>query len=487
MMSWRDAVVGWGRSGECRHLEHRESLDPIIGASISTLKHLAITLAGLAVACGGDDAEPQAVPKVDTIAGVVVIRNETGLWRESEQWRIVEEFRVGSLWGGNLDEELGDSRNTSVTLGPNGRIFVAEYTNDRVMVFSGDGEFVRSIGRAGEGPGEFRHPTAMAWDGNDRLWIAEGIRRPYQVFDSTGAYQKSVPRPIRSLPNLQHPLVWESTGTFVEETGDDEQVVYLRVDTLGQPVDTAAVLPLPDLLGSFRNRILLRSWESARFVSRHYLPRMRFSRAPDGTIWSTTNDQLRLVQTGPRGDTIRIAETVHRPAEFDRKDLAVIAEGLAELGIPRREAELVRAGGRRSPCDGRRPRSGRNHRRGWRGSQHLRRIRPGRVLPGHRRSGLQAAPAQRSGTRWRYDHCGESRSPRCAVPRTGDDKAPRIAVLRAKPPESRGGFPRAARARQEWPEEVGPRSGIRAYRWWPTIAGRRIVGTNPGPPPHPTG
>lgn len=313
-----------------------------IHRSAPTLKHLAITLAGLAVACGGDDAEPQAVPKVDTIAGVVVVRNETGLWRESEQWRIVEEFRVGSLWGGNLDEELGDSRNTSVTMGPNGQIFVAEYTNDRVMVFSGDGEFVRSIGRAGEGPGEFRHPTAMAWDGNDRLWVAEGIRRPYQVFDSSGAYQKSVPRPIRSLPNLQHPLVWESTGTFVEETGDDEQVVYLRVDTLGQPVDTAAVLPLPDLLRSFRNRIVLRSWESARFVTRHYLPRMRFSRAPDGTIWSTTNDRLRLVQTGPRGDTIRIAETVHRPAEFDRKDLAVIAEGLAELGIPRGEAELVR-------------------------------------------------------------------------------------------------------------------------------------------------
>ena len=154
--------------------------------------HVAVAIAGLTVACGGD-ADQRVTAEVDTIGGVVVVRNGAGLWRESEQWQVVEDFRVGgSQWGENPDEELSYSKNTSVTLGPNGQIFVAASATSRVVVFSGDGEFVRSFGRAGEGPGEFRNPSAMAWDGSDRLWVAEGMSGRYHVFDSIGTYQKSV-------------------------------------------------------------------------------------------------------------------------------------------------------------------------------------------------------------------------------------------------------------------------------------------------------
>ena len=87
---------------------------------------------------------------------------------------------------------------------------------------------------------------------------------------------------------------------------------------------------------------ILPSWESFRFVNAHYTPLLRWSRAPDGMIWSATNGRLRLVQTTPGGDTVRIVETSHRPAEFDAEDRAVIAEGLAESGLSRDDIELVR-------------------------------------------------------------------------------------------------------------------------------------------------
>ena len=60
---------------------------------------------------------------------------------------------------------------------------------------------------------------------------------------------------------------------------------------------------------------------------------IRWGLAPDGTIWSASSGQHRLVQTGPCGDTLRIVETSHRPAEFDEDDRAVITERLAEAGI----------------------------------------------------------------------------------------------------------------------------------------------------------
>ena len=85
------------------------------------------SLAYLSAACGSaPDAPPIEKPEVDTIGGVVVVRNgPTGLWREGEQWQVVEEFRVGSVRDG-ADEAVTAPRNNSVTLGPNGQIFVLE-------------------------------------------------------------------------------------------------------------------------------------------------------------------------------------------------------------------------------------------------------------------------------------------------------------------------------------------------------------------------
>ena len=232
-----------------------------------------------------------------------------------------------------------------MTLGPNGQIFVLEYSTDRIVVFSGDGEFLRSFGGSGEGPGELRSPMALVWDGTDRLWVADGLNGRYHVFDSTGSFQKSVPRPVRSVNRIHHPLQWEGAGTLVDEAvgvGRPRMLLYLRVDTVGQIIDTVAVLPKPPLALGLQNIMLRPSQESLRFLVNHYIPRQRWSLAPDGTIWSASTGRLRLVQTTPGGDTIRVVETSHRTPTFDRADRKAIADGLAEGGISRQDAELVR-------------------------------------------------------------------------------------------------------------------------------------------------
>ena len=84
------------------------------------------------------------------------------------------------------------------------------------------------------------------------------------------------------------------------------------------------------------------SGESFHFVRRHYQPELRWSLAPDGTVWTAETGRLRLVQIAPGGDTVRIVETSHRTAELDQRDQALIAKGLQEAGISRGDVELVR-------------------------------------------------------------------------------------------------------------------------------------------------
>ena len=235
----------------------------------------AVGLTSVMAGCGGVDAGAPVSAEVDTVAGVVLVRNGTALWRESQEWRVVEDFRIGSLRVTNPDEELSHSRNTTVTLGPNGQIFVLEWASDRVLVFSRDGEFVRSFGGAGEGPGEFRSPMAMMWDGRDRLWVADGLRGRYHAFDSTGAIQKTLPRRVYAVRRIQHPLLRGPAGTIVDEAAGDNTVLFLAVDTLGQLTDTLARLPTVVLSRGFRGGIILPSWKSTQFVSIHYIPRSR--------------------------------------------------------------------------------------------------------------------------------------------------------------------------------------------------------------------
>ena len=57
--------------------------------------------------------------------------------------------------------------------------------------FDRDGRWVATIGQEGEGPGEFRRPTAMGWS-SDTLWVADRGLSRLSYFDRNGAFLRSV-------------------------------------------------------------------------------------------------------------------------------------------------------------------------------------------------------------------------------------------------------------------------------------------------------
>jgi len=79
-----------------------------------------------------------------------------------------------------------------VVVAENGDIFVADGhgkdTNNRVMKYSSDGTFIRSWGKTGYGPGEFRMLHALAIDKRGRLFVADRFNNRLQIFDKDGNY-----------------------------------------------------------------------------------------------------------------------------------------------------------------------------------------------------------------------------------------------------------------------------------------------------------
>jgi DNA-binding beta-propeller fold protein YncE len=81
---------------------------------------------------------------------------------------------------------------SDVVVADNGDIFVADgHNNDgnnRVVKFSKDGTFVKAWGRTGYGPGEFRALHAIAIDSQGRVFVADRSNNRIQIFDQEGKF-----------------------------------------------------------------------------------------------------------------------------------------------------------------------------------------------------------------------------------------------------------------------------------------------------------
>lgn len=119
---------------------------------------IAILLAGAGLTWASDDS----LPDVNSIqlTPVMVIGEEDG----------DVEYLFGRLAGLAVDGQ--------------GRIYAGIRSTQEVRVFSPTGEFVRNIGREGEGPGEFQQLSALRVAPDGRLLAADGNR--VHVFEPDG-------------------------------------------------------------------------------------------------------------------------------------------------------------------------------------------------------------------------------------------------------------------------------------------------------------
>lgn len=71
-------------------------------------------------------------------------------------------------------------------------IFVCDSKMARVQVYDLKGRYVRTIGRKGNGPGEFLIPNAFCVSRNGNIYIHDVMRRRMIVFDQEGNYKEDI-------------------------------------------------------------------------------------------------------------------------------------------------------------------------------------------------------------------------------------------------------------------------------------------------------
>src|SRR5882724_8706873 len=78
---------------------------------------------------------------------------------------------------------------TDVAWDSEGNIYITDgYVNSRVAKYDKNGDWVKSWGEKGTGPGQFNLPHAIAVDRNNNIYVGDRTNRRIQVFDTDGKF-----------------------------------------------------------------------------------------------------------------------------------------------------------------------------------------------------------------------------------------------------------------------------------------------------------
>ncbi len=144
-----------------------------------------ITMLGSVV--GGSAASAQEI-EIDT-TGVRIVSFDP--LRSDAMCSLGEEptFYVGDDEG---SEELWFSRVLGLARLSDGSVAVADDASSEVRIFDADGIHIRSMGREGEGPGEFDHLWFMWRLPGDTLWVGDYRPWRYHLYAVTGEHIRTV-------------------------------------------------------------------------------------------------------------------------------------------------------------------------------------------------------------------------------------------------------------------------------------------------------
>jgi len=197
-----------------------------------------------------------------------------------------------------------------------GNIYVLDGGEARVQVYGPDGDYLRTLGKQGSGPGEFRGNqsgfiTVLATMAADRLIVYDMSLQRLSVWDAAGEHQGDHLLPE---PRLGRLVAGRDDGTVVATTlqrvEDGSRTAVIALDTDGEVLRDYVNLPPSGTLDIGARRIVNPAGGPT------------FAAAPDGTVYATAGDEYQIIAVAPDGSTrwaLRVAQERTPFTDADRE------------------------------------------------------------------------------------------------------------------------------------------------------------------------
>ena len=258
---------------------------------------------------------------------------------------VEQELRLGSV----DDSENALTWFRSLVVGPDGRIFTAHPMENAVKLHDAQGNLVRTVGREGEGPGEFKNVGTMGLIG-DTLWVMDFSTYRLSFFDLDGGLigtralrldmgETPEERPPRPQGLFHDGTISGARPSWSREVaaGTITESAVLRLDSLNNVLDTVAVSSLenrtlaimnpesPSGFGSFQRQPFSDTEivELSRFAP-EVVRVQRHAAAADGL------DSLRITKLTFDGDTLFSRSFSYDPVPLEPATVDSIVREIGE-------------------------------------------------------------------------------------------------------------------------------------------------------------
>jgi hypothetical protein len=237
--------------------------------------------------------------------GVKTIKNPAAPLYGEFAFDLQEELSIG---GDPTKENYYFPGSALLSVDRDGRFYVADLRNRRVMMYAPSGEFIRQIGRQGQGPGEYAYPGRVFIDSEGNAMVYSG--RELVCFGKDGTFIKKI-----SIKIFLSQAVLGPGGTLIGRTqpgrgpeGPKHQLVQVGAD--GEHFKT-----IVEFRGEFRasqTAIIVHAYSN--FLSFTGL-------SPDSFVYGFPDD-YRLVIADAEGKTILAMTKNEKPKSISNRERA---------------------------------------------------------------------------------------------------------------------------------------------------------------------
>jgi len=214
-----------------------------------------------------------------------------------------------------------DPRNISVDDKRN--IYILERGNHRIQKFDKDGQFLQTIGKDGQGPGEFERPYSLFLDKNNNIYVSD--RGKIHFFNPTGEFVKTIPLSDQ-ISNFFVSSEGNIFGMMTQRSERERTELIVKMDSEGKTLKN---------INKFAevNQIMRKSGNmvSTFSLTHTYNPRLHFAFSNDEQLYSGNSSEYTFSQINLEGEVELIVKKEESFHPISQKEKDKIFEGLSQL------------------------------------------------------------------------------------------------------------------------------------------------------------
>jgi hypothetical protein len=234
--------------------------------------------------------------------GVRTVKNPA----EPLHGRITLSLEEDLVIGNDKDAQTLFFMKISVAVDRSGNIFIWDPDSFRIQKFEKSGRYLRTIGKKGEGPGEFMSPYQLRFQADEggRLYVWDNAK--IHLFSVDGGFERSIP--ISPSGNRQFAVL--SSGSIIRDSWEFDQdrmsETVVLIDRGGKTLKRVAGFPSQKFEAAMKDK--------ARFTV--YYPELVLSPWTRDAALFGFPSEYRITAVDGRGETILAIERAGSPARF---------------------------------------------------------------------------------------------------------------------------------------------------------------------------